>query len=121
MRIYKDNAIMRQIQVSAHSLVLPNDVGVTIDPRALPPRLNVKEIRPSGRPLARMHHLPIFHPHSLSRPLDRSTRRNSFSLPVAKRAAPNDVGFCTVQGCDVNFLSVSPSLPNVLWHERGRT
>ena len=57
-------------QVSAHSLVLPNDIGVTIDPRALPPRLNVKEIHPSGRSLARMHHLLIFYPHSLSPPLD---------------------------------------------------
>ena len=78
MRIYKDNGIMRQIQVSAHSLVLPNDIGVTIDPGALPPWLNVKEIHPSGRSLARMHHLLIFYPHSLSPPLDRSTRRNSF-------------------------------------------
>ena len=65
---YKDNGIMRQIQVSAHSLVLPNDIGVTIDPGALPPRLCVKEIHPSGRSLARMHHLLIFYPHSLSRP-----------------------------------------------------
>ena len=87
----------------------PNDIGVTIDPRPLPPWLNVIEICRSGRSPARMHHLPIFHLHSLSRPLGSIDSSQLFQAPPPQKGLLRMMSVFPLRKVAMSISS--PSLP----------